>query len=120
MILPVCLSELKLSAARQSVSNIAEGTYQSSIAWQCSLAVHHPSTLFLLHLQIVLQLLREHEMYANLAKCKFVQPKLHFLCHVVGAQGLWVDPQKVAIVQDWPVRKDKTCCRSSGALPIFL
>ena len=59
------------------------------------------------HLQFVLQLLREHELYANLAKCKFVQPELHFLGHIVGAQGLRVDPQKVAIVQDWPVPKDK-------------
>ena len=59
------------------------------------------------HLQIVLQLLREHELYANLAKCKFVQPELHFLGHIVGAQGLRVDPQKVAIVQDWPVPRDK-------------
>ena len=59
------------------------------------------------HLQIVLQLLHEHELYANLAKCKFVQPELLFLGHIVGAQGLQVDPQKVAIVQDWPVPKDK-------------
>ena len=59
------------------------------------------------HLQFVLQLLREHELYANLTKCKFVQPELHFLGHIVGAQGLRVDPQKVAIVQDWPVLKDK-------------
>ena len=70
------------------------------------------------HLQIVLQLLREHELYANLAKCKFVQPELHFLGHVVGAQGLCVEPQKVAIVQDWPVPRTKTLYRSSGALPI--
>ena len=26
------------------------------------------------HLTIVLQLLREHQLYANLSKCKFVQP----------------------------------------------
>ena len=52
-------------------------------------------------------MLREHELYANLAKCKFVQPELHFLGHIVGAQGLRVDPQKVATVQDWPVPKDK-------------
>ena len=59
------------------------------------------------HLQYVLQLLRQHELYANLAKCKFVQPELHFHGHIVGAQGLCVDPQKVVIVQDWPVPKDK-------------
>ncbi len=60
------------------------------------------------HLEVVLSLLREHELYANLAKCKFVQPELHFLGHIVGAQGLRVDPAKVAVVQDWPVPKDRT------------
>ena len=59
-------------------------------------------------MEVVLSLLREHELYANLAKCKFVQPELHFLGHVVGAQGLRVDPAKVAVVQDWPVPKDRT------------
>ena len=39
--------------------------------------------------------------------CKCVQPELNFLGHIVGAQGRRVDPQKVAIVQDWPVPKDK-------------
>ena len=55
----------------------------------------------------MLQLLREHELYANLAKCKFVQPEL-LLGHIVGAWGLRVDPQKVAIMQNWPVPKDRT------------
>ena len=68
------------------------------------------------HLQFVLQLLREHELYANLAKRKFVQPELHFLGYIVGAQGLRVDPQKVAIVQDWPVPKDKNSLRKFWGL----
>ena len=54
------------------------------------------------HLEIVLQLLREHQLYANMAKCKFKKPELHFLGHVVSAAGLHVDPKKIAIVKDWP------------------
>ncbi len=57
------------------------------------------------HLRVVLQLLREHKLYAN---CKFVQPELQFLGHIVGAQGLCVDPKKVSILQDWPVPKTRT------------
>ena len=53
-------------------------------------------------------LLREHKLYANLAKCKFVQPELQFLGHIVGAQGLHVNPSKVSIVQDWPIPKTRT------------
>ena len=68
------------------------------------------------HLEIVLSLLRNHELYANLAKCKFVQPELHFLGHIVGADGLRVDPQKVAIVKDWPVPKDRTALQKFWGL----
>ena len=55
------------------------------------------------HVRIVLDLLRKHQLYAKLPKCEFMQPELKFLGHIVGAQGLQVDPKKVAIVQDWPV-----------------
>ena len=68
------------------------------------------------HLEIVLSLLRSHELYANLAKCKFVQPELHFLGHIVGADGLRVDPQKVAIVKDWPVPRERTALQKFWGL----
>ena len=70
------------------------------------------------HLQIVLQLLREHELYANLAKCKFVQPELHFLGHIVGAQGLRVDLRRLPLCRTGLCPRTKTRCKSSGALPI--
>ena len=60
------------------------------------------------HLNIVLHLLREHQLYANLSKCKFVQRELQFLGHIVGGQGLRVDPKKVSVVKDWPVPKNRT------------
>ena len=68
------------------------------------------------HLQIVLQLLRRHKLYANLGKCNFVQPELQFLGHVVGAGGLRVDPKKVAIVQDWPAPRDRTALQKFWGL----
>lgn len=68
------------------------------------------------HLEVVLPLLREHELYANMSTCKCVQPELHFLGHIVGAQGLRVDPQKVAVVQDWPVPKDRTALQKFWGL----
>ena len=59
------------------------------------------------HIEQVLQLLRKHKLYAKLSKCKFAQPQLAFLGHVVGRDGLHVDPKKVSAVQDWPVPRDK-------------
>ena len=64
------------------------------------------------HVRIVLGLLRRHKLYAKLAKCTFMQSELKFLGHIVGAQGLQVDPKKVAIVQDWPVPTGVALLRS--------
>ncbi|KAJ9517102.1 hypothetical protein QJQ45_002613 [Haematococcus lacustris] len=38
----------------------------------------------LVHLREVLQLMREHKLYAKMSKCEFNQPKLVFLGHIVG------------------------------------
>ena len=64
------------------------------------------------HVRIVLGLLRKHRLYAKLAKCTFMQSELKFLGQIVGAQGLQVDPKKVAIVQDWPVPTGVALLRS--------
>ena len=40
------------------------------------------------HLQTVLHTLFQHKLFANLSKCEFCQPSVHYLGHVVLAQGL--------------------------------
>lgn len=60
----------------------------------------------------MLQLLRKHKLYAELSKYFFAQPEVHFLGHVVGAQGLRLDPKKVEIVKNWPVPKTASELRS--------
>ena len=47
------------------------------------------------HLRIVLQLLRDHQLYAKLSKCKVWLTEVRFLGHVVSASGVSVDPEKV-------------------------
>ena len=54
------------------------------------------------HVRLVLQKLREHALYAKHSKCEFGKRDVAFLGHVVSADGLKVDPKKVAVVQDWP------------------
>ncbi|KAJ9521258.1 hypothetical protein QJQ45_022966 [Haematococcus lacustris] len=51
----------------------------------------------LVHLREVLQLMREHKLYAKMSKCEFNQPKLVFLGHIVGGDGIAVDPAKYEI-----------------------
>ena len=50
------------------------------------------------HLRIVLQALREHQLYAKCNKCEFWLTEVRFLGHVVSASGVLVDPQKVEAV----------------------
>ncbi|KAL0540156.1 hypothetical protein IC582_024386 [Cucumis melo] len=53
------------------------------------------------HLRIVLQTLREKQLYAKFSKCEFWLEQVVFLGHVVSAKGVSVDPQKVEAVVNW-------------------
>ena len=50
------------------------------------------------HLRIVLQLLRDHQLYAKFNKCEYRLTEVRFLGHVVSALGVPVDPKKVEAV----------------------
>jgi hypothetical protein len=53
------------------------------------------------HLHIVLQLLRDHRLYAKLSKCEFWLREIKFLGHTISQDGISVDPEKVQEVMDW-------------------
>lgn len=53
------------------------------------------------HLSIVLQRLREKQLYAKLSKCEFWLERISFLGHVVSKEGISVDPKKVETVVNW-------------------
>jgi hypothetical protein len=53
------------------------------------------------HLRIVLQRLREHQLYAKFSKCEFWIMEVPFLGHVVSPEGITMDPGKVKEVLDW-------------------
>jgi hypothetical protein len=48
------------------------------------------------HLKMVLQRLREHQLYAKLSKCEFWIDEVLFLGHIMNKDGLTMDPKKVA------------------------
>jgi hypothetical protein len=58
------------------------------------------------HLKMVLQRLREHQLYAKLSKCEFWISKVLFLGHIINRDGLAVDPKKVADILDWKAPRD--------------
>ena len=47
------------------------------------------------HLRMVLQKLREHQLYAKLSKCEFWLKEVSFLGHIISSGGVAVDPKKV-------------------------
>ena len=53
------------------------------------------------HLRIVLQLLRDHQLYAKFSKCEYWITEVRFLGHVVSASGVSVDLEKVEAVMSW-------------------
>ena len=53
------------------------------------------------HLRIVLQLLRDHQLYAKFSKCEFWLTEVRFLGHVVSASSVSVDLEKVEAVMSW-------------------
>jgi hypothetical protein len=53
------------------------------------------------HLRMVLQRLREHQLYAKLSKCEFRISEVLFLGHIINKEGLAVDLKKVADILNW-------------------
>jgi hypothetical protein len=53
------------------------------------------------HLRLVLQKLRDNQLYAKLSKCKFLLKEVSFLGHVITGGGIAVDPGKVRDVLNW-------------------
>jgi hypothetical protein len=47
------------------------------------------------HLRVVLQKLRENQLYAKFSKCEFWLREVSFLGHVITGGGIAVDPGKV-------------------------
>ena len=47
------------------------------------------------HLRLVLEKLREHQLYAKFSKCEFLLKEVGFLGHVISEEGIVVDPTKV-------------------------
>ena len=53
------------------------------------------------HLRTVLQILRERQLYAKFSKFQFWLDKVAFLGHVISAEGVSVDPQKIEAIVNW-------------------
>jgi hypothetical protein len=64
------------------------------------------------HLQLLLQVLREHHLYAKFSKCDFFQKQVHYLGHVISEEGVAIDHDKIKAIMDWHIPKDVSDIRS--------
>jgi hypothetical protein len=64
------------------------------------------------HLEVALQVLREHKLYAKFEKCDFWQHQVKFLGHVVSQTGIAMDPAKIESVMEWKAPTSPTEVRS--------
>jgi len=44
----------------------------------------------------------KHKLYAKLEKCEFYKEKVEYLGYILTPDGLFMDPAKIKVLQDWP------------------
>lgn len=64
------------------------------------------------HIKLVMELLKEHQLFARLSKCVFAVQQVEYLGHVISAHGVATDPQKISAIAEWPVPDNVTKLRS--------
>ena len=55
------------------------------------------------HLTMILQKMRDHQLFAKRSKCVFGTTHVEYLGHIISAQGVATDPTKVNAMKNWPV-----------------
>ena len=57
------------------------------------------------HVDTVLKLLEEKQLYAKISKCFFGVQEVEYLGHIVSHEGVKVDPNKIKSIKEWKVPK---------------
>ncbi|GJZ39353.1 putative mitochondrial protein [Tanacetum coccineum] len=66
--------------------------------------VYSPSmSSYLHHLRQVLQVMREHTLYAKESKCVFRTDSVEYLGHIISLTAVATNPKKVEAMEAWPV-----------------
>jgi hypothetical protein len=78
-------------------------------------------TEHLSHVDQVLHLLSQHQIFLKQSKCAFGASELEYLGHLVGKDGVRVDPKMIEAMQDWPHPKTfKSLCGFLGLTGYYL
>jgi len=55
------------------------------------------------HVDKVLKLLEEKQLYAKTSKCFFGVHEVEYLVHIVSHEGVKVDPNKIKSIKEWKI-----------------
>lgn len=64
------------------------------------------------NLEIILQTLTKHKIYAKYGKCEFFKEEIWYLGHVITKDGIDVDQKKIKTIMEWIVPKNVVDIRS--------
>jgi len=62
-------------------------------------------TVVIGHVRLIFQVLANNKLYAKLSKCRFGVRKVDYLGHIVSAEGVAAEEEKVKAIWDWLVPK---------------
>ena len=60
---------------------------------------------------MVLQVLRENQLYAKLRKCEFYQRMVQYLGNFISEEEIAVDPENIDAIMDWTTPNNVTDVR---------
>ena len=81
---------------REYLDLIAVGILDDVIIFSNSFAEHIP------HVRSILEVLRQHRLYAKVEKCEFHKDQMTFVGYMVSKDGIGMDPAKVSAILNWP------------------
>jgi hypothetical protein len=61
---------------------------------------------------MVLEVLREHQLFAKLRKCSFFQNRIHYLGQIISEEGITIDPENIEVIKGSEAPKNVTEFRS--------
>jgi hypothetical protein len=90
------MNKIFSNALRKFVLVFFDDILVYSTSWSCHLQ----------HLEWVLQMLQNHELFAKLSKCSFGQKEIDYLRHIVSGTRVSMESSKVKAVMEWPQPKN--------------
>jgi hypothetical protein len=55
---------------------------------------------------VVFSCLRKKKLYGKLSKCSFLKEEIHYFCHIIYGEGIFVHLEKVKAIMEWLVPKN--------------